>query len=378
VDKRNSDFDVADPTSGPPIPDWDQLQEYHLHDDAVPPDPDENAVVLESVDPAVMNQLSDLEKEMLKSLEERWAQFTLPAQLKSQKLRKKASKTGNRWASKLKRAWLKGQSKHWQNLKQLGAGKPVPSSKKRKGKEGADAPPASESSSLPTNKRQFSKGAKGSQASSMPQASLPSAPGSADLELVQGSPWQGVEVRTVDDKMASWLLNRTWTVTEVRRSKSTGVVHLRLQDAKLAVGYCTESQVVPTSKDAGCTPPGHAVINYRQFGKSQRVALAKQLNQDVALIQSGELLESQTLEWALKEVQVRLPASGVAVVTSVELLGILGMATAAEAKSESDQLAWITLKTRLEGASLLLVLVHSEGPSHYTLLTRQAVSGWGA
>ena len=126
--------------------------------------------------------------------------------------------------------------------------------------------------------------------------------------------------------MPSGTLNRKFWVTEVRRSTVSGELQLRLTDLSCAVAYCSPSEVVRMSADAQCTPHGPSVLDYRVFSKAQKKALADKccasLGRDVQLATRGQLIEQTTLAWALQELQLRLPCSGVIFLTAAEVRSI--------------------------------------------------------
>ena len=67
---------------------------------------------------------------------------------------------------------------------------------------------------------------------------------------------------------------------------------------------------------------------------------------------------------------IRLPASGLEVVGSPESRAITNMSL----DSDADRQQLDLLCDRLDAASRVLVIIHSEGPSHYTLLERARVA----
>ena len=308
---------------------------------------------LEVFEDTVLAQLSDLDKQMLQSPKERWASLQLPSQLKSQACKKSAIRKKNKWSDKLNRTFSKGVSKQWQKQRQVTTDRPVPSSKKRKAPQ--DAPSG--------GKRRYWRGVRVTRSSAA----------DAGLEALADSSYLGQQVRTVDDHLQTCYLNREWTVQEVRQSKSTGELHLRLVDERLAVGYATASQVVFVSEDANCTPAGPCQLNYKQFRRQQRQDVASQLSRDVEAAANGSLLLDSTLDWAVKEVECRLPTAGCLIVTSVEAAAIVNMDSQT---SEQKQELALTI-SRLDAYSRVLVLLHSEAPMHYTLLQRVAVPGGG-
>ena len=357
-----SRFSYFDEHSVPPIPDWTVLDDEVFHQDpfqeAVGAEP---PLELDVPSAVVMEQLTDADREMLKSPQERWASMALPAQLKSQARKKQSDKKRDRWGKRLSRIFQKGKSKQWQNAREFDKdARPVPSTSKRekkKRKAGDD-----EASGAPLTKKQYAKLWKGAQC--LQGSATAATSKKKDLLTVPDSPWEGVQVRTVDDKLQTCFLNRTWAVTLVQQNQTTGVLHFQLADAKMAVAYCTESQIVRTSDDIGKTQCGPSALDYRLFKKVQREQTAAQLSRDANLIQFGHLIEGQSLAYAVKELEIRLPAAGCRIVLSEEAAAVCAMA------DDQDELA--VVRSELDKYSRVLVLLHSYAPAHYTLL--QAVT----
>ena len=83
-------------------------------------------------------------------------------------------------------------------------------------------------------------------------------------------------------------------------------------------------------------------------------------------------MESTTMEWAVKEIQLRLPSSGCEIVLPTVVAGAISQYNNILNEHDSDQfMQWCE---RLSAASRVLVLLHSELPRHYTLLERKRVA----
>ena len=83
-------------------------------------------------------------------------------------------------------------------------------------------------------------------------------------------------------------------------------------------------------------------------------------------------MESTTMEWAVKEIQLRLPSSGCEIVLPTVVAGAINQYNSVLNEHDSDQfMQWCE---RLSAASRVLVLLHSELPRHYTLLERKRVA----
>ena len=154
-----------------------------------------------------------------------------------------------------------------------------------------------------------------------------------------------------------------------------------MTDHLMAVAYARPSEVVKVADDAQCTPAGPAVLDYRQLKPPQRKILAKKLcdslGRDVELAVRDTLLEQTTLAWGLQEIQLRLPCTGVEFMSPAEVDAVCAMAVASDLSAESaarnavyEAEACAVLRARLHAPSVnrVIAIVHSHGPSHYTLL----------
>jgi len=106
--------------------------------------------------------------------------------------------------------------------------------------------------------------------------------------------------------------------------------------------------------------------------------------QGCAIPVNNHLLEQTSLAWGLQEIQFRLPCTGVEFLSAAEVDAVCAMAVAphadganavphvAELIAVAEQEAKAVLKSRLEAPSCsrILAIVHSEGPSNFTLLER--------
>ena len=150
-----------------------------------------------------------------------------------------------------------------------------------------------------------------------------------------------------------------------------GPVELRMQSDRLAVRYALESQVILVSEESNYQPPASSALDYRQCNPVRRRELAKSLSRDIVPAQRGELLHSSTLQWAVTELRYRVPlANSHSVVSAEESRAMDNM----QAVSVHDFQEWQAVRTELNSKSVVLVILHSEGPLHYTLL-RRVVSG---
>ena len=311
-----------------------------------------------------------------------------------------AQKKKNRWGQKLRRTWVKSRSKGWQTIKSFDAShRPVPSasrskttnpdqSEKGQQEQGQSEQGQSEqvqSGKTPVARRRW-KGVQyrtGTGASRSGRGKHPSVPEVQEWLVVENSEWQGVQVRTVGESLQSCYLNRQWWVTEVRRHAVSEDLQLRLTDQFLAVGYARPSEVVKVADDAQCTPAGPAVLDYRHLKAPQRKTLAKKfcdsLGRDVELAVRDHLVEQTTLAWALQEIQLRLPCTGVEFLSPAEVDAVCAMAVVAHLNEEDavrnavyEHEAQAVLRARLNAPSVnrVLAIVHSQGPRHYTLLDR--------
>ena len=95
------------------------------------------------------------------------------------------------------------------------------------------------------------------------------------------------------------------------------------------------------------------------------VDLYKQCGGDVPLIALHSLVEAQTLQYAIRELLHRLPCAAVRVLTPHESSAICNESSSG---SGPEQLA--VLQSELEQFSHVFALLHSDNPSHYTLLER--------
>jgi hypothetical protein len=201
---------------------------------------------------------------------------------------------------------------------------------------------------------------------------------------VENSEWQGVQVRTVGESLQSCYLNRQWWVTAVRRHAVSGDLEFQLTDDRLAVAYARPSEVVKVADDAQCTPAGPANLDYRQLKTAQRKTLCQKLcaslGRDVELAVRNSLVEQTTLAWALQEIQLRLPCAGVEFLSPAEVDAVCAIAVqpadlseaaaALNAVYECEACAVLRARLNAPGVSRALAVVHSRGPSHYTLLDR--------
>ena len=131
-------------------------------------------------------------------------------------------------------------------------------------------------------------------------------------------------------------------MTEVRRHAVSEDLQLRLTDHVLAVGYARPSEVVKVADDAQCTPAGPAVLDYRHLKAPQRKTLAKKLcdslGRDVELAVRDHLVEQTTLAWALQEIQLRLPCTGVEFMSPAEVDAVCAMAVASDLGQQANPL----------------------------------------
>ena len=128
VQRRNSHMTVLS-SREPPVPDWDQLGEGLLEELCLPVEPEEDSVVLESLPQLVLELLTDVDKFMLSSPQDRW-----PSIPKSQVIQVTAGKNKSKSAAIVAGIWSKIRWKHLQNVHQLSNGqqRPAPHASTRK------------------------------------------------------------------------------------------------------------------------------------------------------------------------------------------------------------------------------------------------------
>ena len=155
------------------------------------------------------------------------------------------------------------------------------------------------------------------------------------------------------------------------RKSPGGPVQLRMQSDRLKVRYAMESEVILVSEESGYEQPASSALDYRQCNPVRRRELAKSLSRDIVPAQRGELLHSSTLQWAVSELRYRVPlAISPRVVSAEESRAVVNM----QAASVQDFQELQAVRTELNHQSVVVVILHSEGPLHYTLL-RRVVSG---
>ena len=267
--------------------------------------------MLECAPEAAVAELSKEEQEMLKSPEERWASLDLPSVVKSQKNNQEKRKTKNKWGQRLQGSWHKSRSKHWQTMSSLEKShRPVPHAKRSDKMDQDDDQFEQQNQSKLSKRPRLWKVCQKRSGGSKTGAGKKPAQQEA-WEPVEDSEWIREQVRTVGESLPTSVLNRTWWVTAVRRSKASGELQFRLTDLSCAVAYARPSEVVKVAADVECTASGPAVLHYGQFkppmGKALAAQLCNSLGRDVQLATQGELIEQTTLSWAL---QVAPPLHG--------------------------------------------------------------------
>ena len=190
------------------------------------------------------------------------------------------------------------------------------------------------------------------------------------LDDAPHSAWVGVRVRTVCDRLPRHLWDRVWTVHSVKVLGS-GDVQLGLKDDSYADGEALASQVVDCSLDKHCVARGPVTHDYRVFKGSVRAAVAvdlyKKCGGDVTLVKQNSLVEAQTVQYAIRELTIRLPCAAVRVMTPHECSAVCCLSPANGA-SDAEQLA--LLQSELDQYTHTFAFLHSENPRHYTLLER--------
>ena len=201
----------------------------------------------------------------------------------------------------------------------------------------------------------------------VPASVAPAAPGA--VQPVVSHAYVGQAVRAVGEGLSAGVIGRIFTVQEAR-SRPDGTVDLRMQGDCLQVRYATVQQVQLLSSEAQFAKPGPVHIDYRQLNAVQRRGLAVRLSVPVKL-REGELMDSGVLQWAVAEIQYRLPVP----VNQLEIVHTEEAKAVCAMQLDSGEV-WgqlQDLRSRLQCSRTVLVLLHSEGPSHYTLLRRQLV-----
>ena len=358
------------PAPVPPVPDWDQLNTPLLHDQCLSVEPAKDDFVLSEVSGAIMDQLSDHQRDMLRSPQERWALLQLPSTLKSQKSYKSASNKKCKWSRKLQHAWSSGKSQRWKAAK----GKPVPTVKGSKKSVRSEAKHSI-----------LWKGAKSKKLLAVkpdaPVVAICDAPVEPEVVVAAlhdaqpvplgDSAWVGMRVRTVCDRLPRLLWNRVWTVHSVEKVLGDGDLQLRLKDDSYADGQALASQVVDCSLDKHCVAPGPVTHDYRVFKGSVRAAVAVELYRkcggDVMLVEQNSMVEAQTVQYAIRELMNRLPCAAVRVMTPHECSSVFCL-DSEDGASGAEQLA--LLQSELDQYTHIFALLHSHNPKHYTLLER--------
>ena len=97
---RTSYWGVLNPqVPVPPVPQWDEMHQGLQEDSLYPDEQTQEPLELTVYEQDIVEQLSEVDREMLKSPQERWAALQLPAQLKSQACKKKGEKKQSVWAT---------------------------------------------------------------------------------------------------------------------------------------------------------------------------------------------------------------------------------------------------------------------------------------
>jgi hypothetical protein len=362
----------------PPVPDWDQLGEGLLEELCLPVEPEEDSVVLESLSELVLGQLTDMDKFMLLSPKERWSSVELPDTLKSQVIKVKAGKKKSKWADRLAGTWSKSRSKHWQNVNQLSSGqeRPVPHASKRKAEKAE--PVDGDSGQLKKLRKVMWKGSRKRGVPVNPDGSSDAAALAAALPAgwiaLPDSDWIGQSVRTVCDFLSTSVLNRTMQVRSVRQNLHSGEVELRMQDDRQSWAYCKAEQVVLTSDDSDCIAIGPSSVDYRKFIPQSRAQCKRRLPADSESLRRDRLAEAGSIAFSIAEIQQRLPATGVTIMSPLESAAV----SALDMSSAGDLEQVVRFHEQLSTISRLLVVLHSVGPRHYTLLQadRDEYGGW--
>ena len=353
----------------PRVPEWDKLGSV-LEAESVPTEVEAGDMVLEVATLALAESLTAEESKHLEGPVRQWASMELPPQLASQKSKpRRASGGTTKWGERLKLAFQKGRSREWlERLKLVGSGKPVPRISKKKRSAGQlDADRVDEAKSGPVLSATVRKGKCGKSVASLKKKLKSGAvgtPASGSVSL-KDHKFVGQQVRVVGEGAAAQCMGGVYTVTEA--VEQSGQVSLRLQSDRMHIRYALESQVVLVSDEVKFSPPAKAVIDYRQFNVVKRREVAKSLSRDIVPAKVKELLHSSTLQWGVAELLYRLPVlDSIAVVSVEESRAIVNMQSAIEAEFKELQ----AVRERLNSQGLVLVLLHSESPQHYTLLRR--------
>jgi hypothetical protein len=299
-----------------------------------------------------------------------------------------AARKQSKWGRRLRRTWVRSRSKQWQNLQVLDAShRPVPGAKRSKiedqgqGEQGQQLQGQEDKGQKQSQRMRWRGRDYRSAGSRSGRGSHPRNPVLQEWLPVEGSEWQDVQVRTVGESLQPCFLNRQWWVTEVRRSSVTEQLQLRLTDQFLATSYASPSDVVKVADDAQCTAAGPVSLDYRALKLPQRVSLAKKLGdalgRDVELPVREQLLEQTTLAWSLQEIHLRLPCAGVLFMSPAEVDAVCAMAVAPDVSPEEGARMAVyeaenisVFRARVNAPSVNRV-VHSDLPSHYTLLDRR-------
>ena len=142
-------------------------------------------------------------------------------------------------------------------------------------------------------------------------------------------------------------------------------VEFRLQSDRLAARYAPESQVVTVGDAAKYTRPASSKLNYSSCNATKRREVAKSLDRDIVPVKWGEMLKSSTLQWAVAEIQYRIPLPSIShvVVNVSESRAVVNMDEAVNHELEELR----TYRTALNSKDPVVVLLHTD-TEHYTVL----------
>ena len=143
---------------------------------------------------------------------------------------------------------------------------------------------------------------------------------------------------------------------------------LRLQSDGMQVRYAVASAVQLLEEECKYAQSGGSTIDYRQFNTVKRRELAKSLSPDICTGVNKKMAQGSTVSWGIKEVLYRLPVvMEIEVVNPEEARGIVNISV----ESAADYVQLEMVRSRLQSKSAVLVLLHSESPEHYTMLSRE-------
>ena len=144
-------------------------------------------------------------------------------------------------------------------------------------------------------------------------------------------------------------------------------VELRLQSDRLRIRFAFASEVVSVGEAAEYTRPASSKLNYTSCNAVKRREVAKTLDRDIVPVKWGEMLRQSTLQWAVAELQYRIPLPSVnhAVVNVSESRAVVNMDEAVNHELEELEI----IRKSLNSKSLVVVLLHTDS-EHYTVLRR--------